>query len=305
MKKVKVIVIGALENGKIVIDYLSKRPEIDLLKVYTYKDGVALAKPLGVLFDDVVPQNILVKVDHINEHEEEIKSLNPDLIFIVGWSQLINPKIITASKKGTIGFHPAKLPKDRGRSVLAWQIAEDYPETALTMFYIDEGIDSGDIIAQENIKISFEDYILDILKKVNEATYNLLAAYFPLLLQGKAPRIKQDSSKATYRRLRTDKDSFINWYKNTKDIYNLIRAVAYPYPKAWTIYKGKRVKINKAAPINFLEETLYKFEKPGTILGHLKNLGYLVKTKDGIISVDEIEFEDRSIFWETGKVLGK
>ena len=286
-------------------DYLLKRRDVDLLKVYTYKDDIALVKPLGVLFDDVVPQDILVKVNHINEYEEEINSLNPDFIFVVGWSQLVSSKIVSVSKRGTIGFHPAKLPKDRGRSVLAWQIAEGYAETALTMFYIDEGIDSGDIIAQERIKIEFNDYILDVLKKVNTATFNILVAYFPLLLQAKAPRIKQDSSKATYRRLRTDKDGFINWDRNTIDIYNLIRAIAYPYPKAWTIYKGKQVKINKAEPINFLERTLYKFEKSGTILGYLKSSGYLVKTRDGIIAIDEIEHEGGSIILEAGESLGK
>lgn len=292
--KPKIVLICALENGKIALDYFSnldKKGVIDLTKVYTYKDELIPNKNMYIRLDNIVDNNTLTKVGKINDYKDEIKELNPDFIFVVGWSQLIEKEIINASKKGTIGFHTSKLPKDRGRSTVAWQISEGYTETALTMFYISEGIDNGDIIAQENIKIEQNDYVKDILFKINQSTYNLFKAYFSLLLNGKAPRIKQDETKASYRRLRVDRDSLINWNLNTDKIYNLIRAVSYPYPKAWTLHKRRQIKINKATPINLLQETLYKSEKPGTILGYLKEFGYLVKTKDGILAIAEIEDE--------------
>jgi len=82
--------------------------------------------------------------------------------------------------------------------------------------------------------------------KIKKSTFNILKAHFPLLIKGKALRIKQDEKQASYRRLRNpNQDCFINWNQNTKDIYNHILAVSYPYPKAWTLYNGKEIRINK------------------------------------------------------------
>jgi methionyl-tRNA formyltransferase len=304
--KSRVILIAALENGRIAARYFLKLHEeekIELLKVYTYEDDIVPNKDMFAKFDDIIPSNILKKVAHINRCVCEIRELDPDFTFVVGWSQLLSKDIIKASKKGVIGFHTSKLPKDRGRSTLAWQIVEGYKETALTMFYLDEGIDNGDIIAQEMIKINSTDYISDVLSKVNKATYNLLSTYFPLLITDKAPRIRQQEELATYRRLRTDEDSCINWNDTAENIYNLIRAVAFPYPKAWTLYRGETIKINKATIVNFLPSTLYIFEEPGVVLGNIKGFEYLVKTKDGIIAIKEIE--PRGIFIPPGERLGK
>lgn len=304
--KPKIVLICALENGKIALDYFSnldKKRVIDLIKVYTYKDELVPNKNMYIRLDNIVDNNILTKVRKINDYKDEIKGLNPDFIFVIGWSQLIDKEIINASKKGTIGFHTSKLPKNRGRSTIAWQISEGYTETALTMFYISEGIDNGDIIAQENIKIEQNDYVKDILFKMNQSAYNLLKTYFPLLLNGKATRIKQDERQANYRRLRTDNDSLINWNSNTERIYNLIRAVSFPYPKAWTLYKGKKIKINYANMIDFNFKGFYFFEKSGTIIGNMKNFGYLIKTRDGIIAIDDLEPKNISLL--IGDILGK
>jgi len=304
--KPKIVLICALENGKIALDYFSnldKKEVVDLIKVYTYKDELIPNKNMYICLDNIVDNNVLTKVGKINDYKDEIKELSPDFIFVIGWSQLIDKEIINASKKGTIGFHTSKLPKDRGRSTIAWQISEGYTETALTMFYIFEGIDNGDIIAQENIKIEQNDYVKDILFKINQSTYNLLKTYFPLLLSGKAPRIKQDETQASYRRLRTDNDSLINWNLNTKSIYNLIRAVSFPYPKAWTLYKSNKIKINYASMIDFNFKGFYFFEKPGTILGNIKGFGYLIKTRDGIIAIDDLEPKNISLL--IGDILGE
>ena len=304
--KPKIVIICALENGKVALDYfsnLNKKGVINLIKVYTYKDELIPNKNMYIRLDNIIGNNILTKVGKINDYKDEIKELSPDFIFVIGWSQLINKEIINASKKGTIGFHTSKLPKDRGRSTIAWQISEGYTETALTMFYISEGIDNGDIIAQENIKIEQDDYVKDIIFKMNHSTHNLLKTYFPLLLNGKAPRIKQDETKASYRRLRTDQDSFINWNSSIKAIHNLIRAVSFPYPKAWTLYKNKKIKIDHADILDFLSENLYRFEISGTILGSLKGFGYLIKTGDGIIAIDDLEPKNISLL--IGDILGK
>ena len=97
---------------------------------------------------------------------------------------------------GVIGFHPAKLPFDRGRSVLAWQIEDGYTETSLTMFKYSDYPDGGDILAQEPIAIASNDYINDILDKVDAASLNLIRAYFPLLRKGFLKGVKHTNRKS-------------------------------------------------------------------------------------------------------------
>jgi len=281
MNKLKVVFIGGLTNGKIVYDYLVKNKYVNLQLVITYSDNTN--KPRFIQFSDA---DNIIKSDRANDHIENIQRLSPDLIFVVGWSELLKEEILNIPPKGVIGFHPAKLPKDRGRSVLAWQIEEGYTETALTMFYYNDFPDGGDIIAQEKIKIEENDYINDVLDKVDCAIYNLMKAYFPLIRQGKAPRVKQNISEGYFRRLRTDRDSLINWNKNSEVIYNKIRAISKPYPGAYFCQNEKKIKVWKSKIINNYY-LLKKFESEncGTCLAKLKDSKYWIKTKNGILEI--------------------
>ena len=161
-QQLKVFFIGGLTNGKIVYDYLKKNRYVNLCGVVTYPDDFKGAR--FVAFPD--DPNI-IKTGSSKEEVSLIKSLAPDLIIVAGWSELIPEEILGIPKMGVIGFHPAKLPMDRGRSVLAWQIEDGYTETALTMFKYTDYPDGGDIIGQDIIKIEKEDYISDILDKVD------------------------------------------------------------------------------------------------------------------------------------------
>lgn len=280
----KVVFIGALENGRIVLQSLLKHPDVDVVAAYTYTDDIQKKKPCGTIFDDIYPN--IRKVQRLSEGDiNAIKELRPDLIFVAGWSQLLPSALLAAAAEGCIGFHPSKLPKDRGRSVLAWQIAEGYTETALTMFYLSEGVDSGDIIGQEIIPIDESDFIKDILEKVNQATYNLMITYLPMLLKGNAPRIPQDHSKATYRRLRKDNDSHINWDRPVQEIHNLVRAIAPPYPCAYTLFKGKRLQVLSGYIVRGLPERYWHKEKPGSVLAIWSVGEVWVKGRDGVYAI--------------------
>lgn len=277
--KIKIIFIGGLTNGKIVYDYLSKNRYVDLALTITYPDSTD--KPRFIPFPD---DSSILKSGKANDHLDLIKQINPDMIIVAGWSELLSDELIKLPPMGTIGFHPAKLPKDRGRSVLAWQIEEGYTETALTMFYYTDIPDGGDIIAQESIKIAHNDFINDILDKLDDATYNIMRAYFPLLRQGKAPRVPQNHNLATFRRLRGDRDSLINWDRNSVDIYNKIRAISHPYPGAHFLHNNEKFKVYYA---NFLESTYLRgiIADPGTIIARTLNRNYIIKTRDGIIDI--------------------
>lgn len=279
-KMIKVVFIGGLTNGKIVYDYLKKNRYVELVGVITYPDDYKGAR--HIKFDD---SDVTYKTGTVKGHEQSIKNMEPDLIIVAGWSEIIPDEILAIPPMGVIGFHPAKLPMDRGRSVLAWQIEDGYTETALTMFKYTNYPDGGDIIGQDIIKIEQNDYINDILDKVDKATENLIRAYFPLIRQGLAKPRKQDLSEGNFRRLRGGNDSVINWDSNSLSIYNKVRAISHPYPGATTILDGKAITVWRSEILSFFPIGLS--EKPGIVIARLFDGSIVFKTRDGFLRITE------------------
>jgi methionyl-tRNA formyltransferase len=290
---VKTILIGGLRNGKMIAQYLNNSKSTEILKVYVIKDELGKDISDFVTLDDILSKEKLQKVDNINKYEEEIINLNADIIFVVGWSQLISKRIINSAKIGVIGFHPAKLPKDRGRSVLAWQLAEGYKRGCVSMIWIDSGVDSGDIIGQADYEINYNDTIRDILDKVYNLCLDLTETYYPLILKGNLIHIKQDNNNATYRRKRVKKDGTINWNKNSYEIYNLVRAITEPYPCAISYCEGREFSILSCSEVKV--DSIYNNEIPGTILGFELNKGMIIKTKDNGILIEKIKIDKEYI----------
>ena len=285
-QKIKVYFIGGLTNGKIVFDYLKANKYVDMVGVVTYPDSFKGAR--HVVFED---DEYIIKSGKAKGYEHVIKDVEPDLIIVAGWSELIPEEILNIPKMGVIGFHPAKLPMDRGRSVLAWQIEDGYTETALTMFKYTDYPDGGDIIGQDIIKIEKEDYISDILDKVDAATENLMKAYFPLLRQGLTKPRKQDLSEGSFRRLRNAGNSVINWNSNSETIYNKIRAISHPYPGATTTLKIEGKDSNLAVwRSEIVEDFPYgKETKPSTVVAKLFDSSIIVKTRDAFLRITEYD----------------
>jgi methionyl-tRNA formyltransferase len=289
----KVVLIGGMKNGKSIAEYLNNNKKVELLKVYVLKDELGKGVSDFVTFDDVVSKEKLIKVDKINNYEDEISELDADIIFVVGWSQLVSDKIIKSAKIGVIGFHPAKLPKDRGRSVLAWQIAEGYSNGSVSMIWIDSGVDTGDLIGQRDYFINYNDTIRDVLDKVYDLCLELTRTYFSFIINGNIIKIKQDDTKATYRGRRGKNDGIINWNNNSFEIYNLIRAITEPYPGAISYYNSKEFIVLKAC--EYKSDRIYDNESQGTILEFNLNQGMVVKTKDSALLIQEIKINDNYI----------
>ena len=285
-EQIKVYFIGGLTNGKIVFDYLKANKYVDLVGVITYPDSFKGAR--HVVFED---DEYIIKSGKTKGYEHYIKDAEPDLIVVAGWSELIPDAILDTPKMGVIGFHPAKLPMDRGRSVLAWQIEDGYTETALTMFKYTDYPDGGDIIGQDIIKIEKEDYISDILDKVDIATENLMKAYFPLLRQGLAKPKKQDLSEGSFRRLRNAGNSVINWNSNSETIYNKVRAISHPYPGATTTLVVNGEERNMLVwRSEIVEDFPYgKESKPSTVVAKLYDSSLIVKTRDVFLRITDFE----------------
>ncbi|MBD3249378.1 hypothetical protein GF336_05010 [Candidatus Woesearchaeota archaeon] len=188
------------------------------------------------------------EIKNINEEEDLIKSLSPDYIFLCGWRQIVKKNILDIPKKGTIGFHPTLLPKGRGPSPIINSIISGFKDSGLTMFFISEGLDDGDIISQEKFIIRKDDYAHDVYEKVIHSGKRLIKKNISLLAEhGYLKRKPQDEYRATIFPKRSLKDNKIDLENESIEcIYNKIRALSRPYKGAYLEKNGEKLIIWKA-----------------------------------------------------------
>jgi len=291
----KFILIGAVRSTQIALETFvesSLKPvalvTLPLTKSYRHSDFVDL-RPLAYKYN--IP---IIETLNINDFEilKMIKSYKPDYMFVIGWSQILNKEVLKLPSKGTIGYHPAPLPKNRGRAVIPWTILQDEKETGSTLFWMDEGVDSGDILLQRNFPVDSNETAKTLYEKHLKVLREMLSEALPLLINDRAPRIPQDHTKATYCAKRTPVDGYINWDLPAKNIWTLIRATTEPYPGAFTFYKGKKLIIWDA---DYIGEAPY-CGIPGQIQA-FDGTSAIVKCGDGnhiLIKIVQIEGEEKN-----------
>lgn len=216
-----------------------------------------------------------------------LAGLQPDLIICCGWSQIIRKKILDIPRMGVIGYHPAALPKNRGRHPIIWALALGLEETASTFFLMDEGTDSGDILSQEAVDIEYQDDAAALYRKITETAKRQITDIMTGIATGEPPALPQDHCAANYWRKRTRADGQIDFRMSSRLVYNLVRALGKPYAGAHLMYRGMEVKIWKVR-----EESIPGIEhiEPGKVL-EAANGALLVKCMDACIWLLEHEFE--------------
>lgn len=224
----------------------------------------------------------------IQNEFEHIEKQAPDIIFVLGLSQIIPSQILKIPTIGCIGSHPALLPQNRGRHPIIWAIANGLTKSGITLFWIDEGVDSGDIWVQKEFDIDISDDALSVYKKVAKLSIEILRENIPQLERGIIKKIKQDDKRANYWRKRTYKDGEIDWRMSNKRIYDLIRALTKPYVGAHCIYKGKEIKIWKSRIIE--ESETYENIEPGKVIS-VNYPRLTIKTGDRILEIMEHSFD--------------
>lgn len=168
---------------------------------------------------------------------------HPDLLLVLGWYYLIPRKVRESALLGCAGIHASLLPKYRGGAPIPWAIINGEKETGVTFFHMDDGVDSGDIIAQGSFAIEESDNCATVYEKATLASIKILREYLPRIAMGTAPRIPQNQDKATYFPLRRPEDGLIDWSWSAKRIRDFVRAQTHPYPGAFTYIEGKKVII--------------------------------------------------------------
>ncbi len=176
---------------------------------------------------------------------DQIHLWKPDIIFCFGFSQLLKQDILNSAPMGVLGYHPTKLPLNRGRHPLIWALVYGMTETGSTFFFMDEGADSGNILSQKTVKIDYEDDAMTLYQKVVQQATEQMIEFLPQLQSRTYHPTPQDHACATYWRKRTKDDGKINFQNTSRTIYNLVRGLTHPYAGAHVCYHGADIKIWK------------------------------------------------------------
>jgi len=237
----KTILIGSVSTSRKLLETMIEM-NFPISYVFSldekYSENVSDYDPIHLTAEkNNIPFKTFRKIND-QENVDLIKSIEADYIFVIGLSQLISDEIINSAKVGCVGFHPAPLPKYRGRASNVWQQLLGEKESKSSLFFIDSGIDSGDILGQETYLIGDNDYAQDVCDNSDIAAIKAARKVFQEIMDGTLKPIKQDDSKATYTLKRTPEDGIIDWSLPIDKLHLFIRAISRPYPGAFSMYDG-------------------------------------------------------------------
>ncbi len=230
-----------------------------------------------------------VKIRKNEEFIEEIKKLNPDVICVVAYGKILPKEILGIPKLGCINVHGSLLPKYRGAAPIQWAVINGDKKTGVTTMYMDEGMDTGDMIYKEEVEILEDETTGELWDKLSKVGGELLVKTLKSIEEGKAPRENQ-SDDFSIAPMLDKKMAQIDWKNQTAEqIKNLVRGLN-PIMGAYTHLNNKKIKFWKVDIINNQEDLS---QKPnGTIIKVDQKEGLFIKTKKGILKVIEIQGEN-------------
>ncbi len=255
----KIIFFGATKFSEELLDHLLEN-NIKPICLFTIPEEFSISysetKVKNYNYSDInkiaVRNNIPCYYIDSSEHEkitndyfELINKLKPDLILILGWYYFVPKKIRDIAPHGAWGIHASLLPSYAGGAPLVWAMINGEKETGVTLFKLDDGIDDGDIIAQNKIVIEFHDTIKEVYDKVILDSKKILLNAIINIDNIKFK--KQNKDQLTIYPQRKPDDGEIDFERSSMEIYNFIRAQSFPYPGAFfRTVDGKKIIIEKA-----------------------------------------------------------
>ncbi|OAB46473.1 methionyl-tRNA formyltransferase [Paenibacillus antarcticus] len=215
----------------------------------------------------------------------ELAAYKPDLIVTAAYGQILPKAVLDLPFRGCVNIHGSLLPKYRGGAPIQRSIINGETVTGITLMYMAEGLDTGDMIAQVEIAIEEEDTSGTIFEKLSEVGATLLQRQLPHLLEGEVTRIPQNDDEATYSPNLKREDEQIDWNRSARDIYNQVRGLV-PFSGAFTMWEDEVFKIWAATPSP--ETSSHDSILAGTVL-QLNERGIEVKTGDGSIWLTKVQ----------------
>lgn len=243
-----------------------------------------------------------IKIKNNTEFIDEIKTLAPDVICVVAYGKILPKEILEIPKLGCINVHGSLLPKYRGAAPIQWAVLNGDKTTGITTMYMNEGMDTGDMILKEEVEIGPEETTGDLWQKLSKIGGEILVKTLKLIEEGKAPREKQ-TEEATLAPMLNKEMALIDWENSDANkIHNLIRGLN-PIMGAYSYIDGKKIKFWKSKVLTKEEFFSYKteFEEyeakfnnlvPGTILIADDKDGLYIKANGGVLKILEIQGEN-------------
>lgn len=239
----RIVIHGQQAFGRAVAEALLERGE-DIVGVYCAPGQEG--RPADPMADFAREQEIPLgqpaswKGDAV---AAEFEALKPDLCVMAYVTLLVPRRVLDAPTHGTIQYHPSLLPKHRGPSSINWPIIQGESETGLTVFWPDEALDEGPVLLQKKVEIGPDDTLGSLyFDHLFPMGVEAMCEAVDLVRDGRAPRLEQDHSKATYESWCAAEDARIDWAAPVAQVYNLIRGTN-PQPGAWTMHAGKKLQI--------------------------------------------------------------
>jgi len=290
MKNLKVIFMGTPEFSLNVLEGLIEKTTV--IGVVTQPDKIVGKNKMpsftpikSLALEHNIPVFQPVK---IRKEYQEILDMNPDIIITCAYGQIIPEVILNYPKYGCINVHASLLPKLRGGSPLHHSIIDGYSETGVTIMHMDKGMDTGDMITRCSIPILDTDTVGSIHDKLSIIGRDLLLETLPSIIDGSAPREKQNDDEATYCHNITHEEELIDFNKNARDIFNQVRGMN-PYPVA---YFNLDNKIFKVYEVGYEETDKYQNKPNGEIVIYDKN-NVGIKVENGLIYLKDIKKEGK------------
>jgi methionyl-tRNA formyltransferase len=245
-----IVVFAYSDVGYECLDLLISRGE-NVRVVFTHDDDPGEARWFRSVADLARRHGIPVRIDEPKRDSvaaRDIAAMAPDLIFSFYYRRMIPMAVLASARLGAFNMHGSLLPCYRGKAPVNWAVLKGEREAGVTLHHMVAKADAGDIVDQEAVPIGLEDTAHDVMTRLLPAARRVLARQLDALKAGTAPRRPQDESQATYFGGRRPEDGRIDWRSPARRIVDLVRAVARPYPGAFTELGRRRLMVWRARP---------------------------------------------------------
>ena len=273
--------VGALDKINEVYDVVAVVTQPDKPKGRSGKPTFSAVKEEALKLNIPVYQFVKIRKEGV----EPLKALNADVFVTCAYGQILSQEIIDIPKYGIINIHASLLPKYRGAAPIQWSIINGDEYTGVTIMRTDAGVDTGDILLSEKIKIGERETAGELFDRLSSLGAELIVKALKLIESGCAVFVKQDEALATHVRMLTKEDGLIDWSKSPKQIFDLVRGTT-PWPGAYTYYNGKILKIH-AVEISQSGEV----GQAGEVLSSDKKDGIVVSAGGGAVRITELQIE--------------
>jgi len=289
---VRTVFMGTPQFAVTILESLLRSP-YQVLAAYTQPDKSAgrghsvVSSPVKKLALERQIPVVQLETFKSSEVVKKLASFQPELVVVAAFGFILPQEVLSLPKFACINVHASLLPRHRGPSPIASTILCGDELTGATIMVMDAGLDTGPILAQEKVGVSFMDTTGSLTSRLADVGAALLQETLPQWLEGELKPQAQDESQATYSRLITSKDGEIDWHVPALELWRMVRAYN-PWPSCYTWCQGKRLKIHKAIPLGDGGGG-----KIGEVIALAEQPGVGVVTKQGILGLCLVQLEGK------------